>query len=153
MLRTIPFNIITIFTKSRMNRLGRVIILVHHYDEAFAFYERSFGFRKIVDYTTENGQRFLHIGAGGENDAGIWFLKADTEEQMKRVGNQTGGQPALVIYTSSLEDLHRNLELQGVKIKAGPVLTRPYKFLHCYDLYGNEIIVVQLEDGNVENHA
>jgi predicted enzyme related to lactoylglutathione lyase len=127
-----------------MNHLGRVIILVHNYDEAFAFYERSFEFKKIVDYTTESGQRFLHIGTGSEDEAGIWFLKADTKEQKERVGNQTSGQPTLVIYTSSLENLYQNLELQGVKIKVKPVLTQDYKFFHCYDLYGNEIVAVQL---------
>ena len=127
-----------------MNYLGRVIILVHDYDEAFAFYEKSFGFKKIVDYTTQSGQRFLHIGADSKNETGIWFLKADTQEQRSHVGNQTSGQPTLVIYTSSLETLHRNLERQGVQIKVEPAVTRDYKFFHCYDLYGNEIIVVQL---------
>jgi predicted enzyme related to lactoylglutathione lyase len=127
-----------------MNYLGRVIILVHDYDEAFAFYEQSFGFKKIVDYTTQNGQRFLHIGGDPKNETGIWFLKADTPEQRSHVGNQTGGQPTLVIYTSSLETLRQDLERQGVKIKVEPVVTQDYKFFHCYDLYGNEIIVVQL---------
>lgn len=127
-----------------MNHIGRVIILVHDYDEAFAFYEQSFSFKKIVDYT-ENGQRFLHAGPGSKDEASIWFLKADTKEQKERVGNQTGGQPILVIYTSSLEILYQHLNRQGVKIKVQPVITQDYKFFHCHDLYGNEIVVVQLE--------
>ncbi|MGF6845801.1 hypothetical protein QFZ51_001036 [Chitinophaga sp. W3I9] len=42
------------------NTLGRVVILIHNYDEAAAFNESKPGFHKLYD-TTTNGQRYLHM--------------------------------------------------------------------------------------------
>ena len=128
------------------NYLGRIIILVRNYEEATAFYEQNFGFKKIFDVTTNVGQRFLHIGTDPADALGIWFLKADGKEQKERVGNQTCGQPTMVIYTTSLEEVHRKLKENNVRIKIEPVLTPEYKFLHCFDLYGNEIVVVEINE-------
>jgi hypothetical protein len=126
------------------NYLGRMILLVSDYEEASNFYENNFGFKRIYDVTTEAGQRFLHIGSDSKDNAGIWFLKAESKEQEERIGNQTAGQPTLVIYTTSLELLNKKLNENKVRIKVPPILTSEYKFLHCFDLYGNEIVVVEL---------
>ena len=80
---------------------GRIIILVNDYDEAFAFYERTLSCKKFFDIT-ENGQRFLHIGLNSNDKSGIWFHKAETDEQKARVGNQTSGLPLFVVYTNSI---------------------------------------------------
>jgi predicted enzyme related to lactoylglutathione lyase len=126
------------------NYLGRMIVLVEDYDQAFTFYSKNFGFEKIFELTTDVGQRFLHIGSGGTGEAGIWFLKAEGKLQQSKVGSQTGEQPAMVIYTSNLHALYMQLSNNGVRIKTEPVITPGYSFLHCYDLYGNEIVVVEL---------
>ncbi|AXY75531.1 bleomycin resistance protein [Paraflavitalea soli] len=126
------------------NYLGRMILLVEDYDKAFEFYHRNFGFGKIFELTTDVGQRFLHIGSGATGEAGIWFLQAEGKVQQSRIGNQVGEQPAMVIYTSNLTELYQQLQENGVKIKTAPVITPGYSFLHCYDLYGNEIVVVEM---------
>jgi len=128
------------------NYLGRIILLVNDYEEAANFYENNFGFTKIYDVTTDVGQRFLHMGTDPLDALGIWFLKADSKEQRERVGNQTSGQPTMVIYTTKLETLFQKLKSNGVKIKVEPVLTPEYRFFHCFDLYGNEIVVVEISD-------
>lgn len=124
------------------NSIGRIIILVDDYDKASAFYEQNFGFKKIFNLTTSVGKRFLHIG--NDTGVGIWFLKADTPEQQQRIGNQTAQQPLMVIYTSDIEKLYHHLKSNKVTIKNEIVSTPEYKFLHCLDLYGNEIVVVEL---------
>jgi predicted enzyme related to lactoylglutathione lyase len=126
------------------NYLGRIIVLVHDDEEAFAFYAKNFGFTTLFDVTTDVGQRFLHIGTDPGDSLGIWFLKAEGKEQLARVGNQTSGQPAMVIYTTSLQELYQQLKGNNVKIKTEPVFTPGYSFLHCFDLYGNEIVVVEV---------
>lgn len=126
------------------NYLGRMIVLVQDYEAAWEFYAKNFGFKKLFDVTTDVGQRFLHIGAESADSSGIWFLKAEGKEQQARVGNQTSGQPAMVIYTTALKELHVRLQNHQVRIKTAPVYTPGYAFLHCYDLYGNEIVVVEL---------
>jgi len=126
------------------NYLGRLIILVHDYDKASEFYEKNFGFRKIFDETT-GGRRFLHLGTDPLDTFGIWFIRAEGADQTARVGNQTNGQPVMVIYTTSLVEQYEQLEKNGVTVSVKPVLTADYKFLHCLDLYGNEIVVVELK--------
>jgi predicted enzyme related to lactoylglutathione lyase len=128
------------------NYLGRIILLVNDYEEASAFYETNFGFKRLFDVTTDVGQRFLHIGTDPLDALGIWFLKAEGAQQKERVGNQTSGQPTMVIYSTYINDLYEILKTNGVKIKVPPVITPGYTFLHCYDLYGNEIVVVEIKE-------
>ncbi len=127
------------------NYVGRIVLLVTDYEKSASFYETNFGFTRIFDQTTTDGQRFLHLGIPG-GTMGIWLLKAATDEQRKHVGNQTAGQPTLVIYTSDIDGLHRRLKNNGVRLKTEIVRTRDYAFLHCYDLDGNELIVTELKE-------
>jgi len=124
--------------------LGRVVILVNDYDEAFKFYEQNLGCKKFFDLTDDKGQRYLHIGFDSESRAGLWFLKADTEEQRSRVGSQTGGMPVFVLYTDSLEEIMNNLISNEAKIVRGPEIAEDSASINILDLYGNEIVIVQL---------
>ena len=126
------------------NYLGRMVLLVRDYDEALTFYQTNFGCKILFDKKTETGGRYLHIGFEATDSIGIWFLKADAEEEQKLVGNQTGGQPTLIIYTDELHELHKHLVHNNVTIRIGPIDDADYSFFHCYDLYENEILVVQL---------
>jgi predicted enzyme related to lactoylglutathione lyase len=123
--------------------LGRVVILVNDYDEAFKFYKENFGCKKFFDLNDETGQRFLHICFDSESPGGLWFLEASTEEEKKRVGNQTGGQPVFVLYTDSIDEQIENLNRNGVKITRGPEITEEFISMSMLDLYGNEIVIVQ----------
>jgi len=127
------------------NHLGRIVLLVEDYEESADFYETNFGFKRMYDVTTDVGQRFLHIGSESFETIGIWFLKADTKKQKDRVGNQTGEQPTMVIYTNEIETLYERLKSNRVKLKTEIIKTPEYAFFHCYDLDGNEIIVTELK--------
>ncbi|MFZ6051406.1 VOC family protein [Halocola ammonii] len=126
--------------------LGRTIILVHDYQEAFNFYRKCFGFNAIFDYTTTDGNRYLHIGTDPQDSCGIWFLKAQSEEQKARVGNQTAGMPLMVIYTTDLDELYEKLKKYNVEIVDDPKEQAQFKYFHCLDLYGNELILTELKD-------
>lgn len=128
------------------NYLGRIILLVDDYENAADFYGANFGFTKIYDVTTDVGQRFLHMGSDPLDRLGIWFLKADSKEQRERIGNQTSGQPTIVIYTTDLQALFERIKANRVRIKVEPVLTPGYLFFHCFDLYGNQIVVVEVKE-------
>src|SRR5882724_998830 len=95
-------------------KLGRVVILVDDYDKAFEFYERNFYCRKIHE-STANGQRYLHIAFSGNEDIGIWFLKAGNN-QKENIGTQTAGQPTLVIYTDDIEELYSHVQSNQVRV-------------------------------------
>ena len=123
---------------------GRIIILVNDYDEAFAFYERTLSCKKFFDIT-ENGQRFLHVGLNSNDKSGIWFHKAETDEQKARVGNQTSGLPLFVVYTNSICEYYEHLLNENVKITREPVEKEDSRFFHFQDLYGNEIVLVEMK--------
>ncbi len=124
--------------------LGRIVILVNDYDEAFKFYEENLGCKKFFDLTDERNLRYLHIGFHSESTAGIWFLKAETEEQKNLVGKQTADQPVFVLYTDSFQELFEKFLENKVKILRDPEVTQEYMSLSFLDLYGNEIVLVQL---------
>lgn len=126
------------------NYFGRIVLLVKDYDEAWDFYHKNLGCVKLFDETHANGQRFLHIGFKEGDQAGIWLLKAEGAEEEAHVGRQTLGQPAMVVYTSSLKEAYAKLQSNGVQIKRQPVFDTSYSFLHFLDLYGNEVILVEL---------
>ena len=125
--------------------LGRMVILVEDYDEALLFYKNVLNARILNDNATPNGQRYLHIGFDEADTSGIWFLKAENPREQSRVGKQTDGQPAFVLYTESLDAFYKHLLEHAVQIVKEPVVMDEYQFLHFRDLYGNEIIVVQLK--------
>ncbi|HEY9044400.1 MAG TPA: VOC family protein [Ohtaekwangia sp.] len=125
--------------------LGRMVILVHDYDQAFRFYEKTLNARKLYDMTTDSGQRYLHIAFSDQDTAGIWFLKATSPTQQANVGRQTQGQPTFVLYTDSFNQLHQQLQQHNVQIIRPPVTDAGATFLHFLDLYGNEIVLAQIE--------
>jgi predicted enzyme related to lactoylglutathione lyase len=124
--------------------LGRAIILVENYDEAFSFYEKNFFCKKLFDATISTGQRYLHISFSDDDEVGIWFLKADSPDQRTIVGKQTAGQPTVVIYTDDIKSLYGHVRDNGVRITETLVSTAESKFFHCLDLYGNRLTVVEL---------
>lgn len=124
--------------------LGRSIVLVDDYDEAFAFYEKNFYCEKLYDETVSDSLRFLHIKFNGDHNNGIWFLEAKTEAQRSLVGKQTGGQPLLVIYTDDCYALYEHVRLNHVTILEPIETTKGSRYFHCADLYGNRITVVEL---------
>ncbi|HQY51428.1 MAG TPA: VOC family protein [Ignavibacteria bacterium] len=124
--------------------LGRAVILVEDYDEAFEFYKDNFGCKKFFDITNDDGERFLHISFDSETRAGVWFLKANTTEQQSLVGRQTGGAPVLVLYTDDFDVLNEKISDNGIEYKSEPEITEEFKSVSVFDLYGNEIVIVQL---------
>ncbi|WP_336687859.1 VOC family protein [Chryseobacterium bernardetii] len=125
--------------------LGRVIILVKDYDEAYRFYQQNFFCEKLFDMKVSESQRFLHIRFCSDDHSGIWFLKAETAEQENMVGRQTAGQPTLLIYTDDCNGLYTHVQNNGVKIIEPIVISDSSNYFHCADLYGNRITVVQLK--------
>jgi len=124
--------------------LGRVILLVDDYDEAYNFYHKNFFCIKMYDQNTSEGQRFLHIRFNESDQAGVWFLKAESSQQRKLVGRQTGGQPTLVLYTADCHRFYQHLQDNGVTIVEPITTALNSTYFHCQDLYGNKIIVVEL---------
>lgn len=126
------------------NTIGRFILLVSDYEDTLHFYQDVLGFHILFDQVSETGKRYLHMAPAKKDSLGIWFLKAESEEQIKAVGNQTHGAPTFVLYTDSFDEMYLKLQEHGVTIKKKPEKTADAKFLHFLDNSGNEVVMVQL---------
>jgi len=125
--------------------LGRMILLVKDYDEALAFYVGKLGFEKLYDQTVSEDLRYVHIGVPGQADVGLWMLKAGPGEK-SLVGRQAGSQPLFVIYTDDCQKTYKTLKPRGVEFLYEPEDTEGDVHTHFKDLYGNQIILVELKD-------
>lgn len=125
--------------------LGRTVLLVHDFEEALNFYQNLFGCHTLFDQVANNGKRYLHIGFD-KSDVGLWLLKADTPFQQSLVGKQSGGQPMLVFYTNQLDTLLERARKMNAEILKVPAQTGNARFFHLGDLYGNELVIIELED-------
>jgi catechol 2,3-dioxygenase-like lactoylglutathione lyase family enzyme len=124
-----------------MQTLGRIVILVNDYDEAANFYREKLGLETLFD-SGEGARRFLHLGFG---QGGVWLLLADGAEARARVGNQTGGQPLGVVYTSDINGDFSRLAGKGVKVAETVQTDEGSSHFRFYDLYGNQWVLVQLD--------
>jgi catechol 2,3-dioxygenase-like lactoylglutathione lyase family enzyme len=126
---------------------GRTTVLVRDEEEALDFYTRGFGFETIFDsgpVSADNPTRFLHIGSiQGNHATGLWLIKAEAAQQ-HLVGGQTGGQPLGVVYVDNLEDALIRLAMVGALPSGARGSDATSRFAHVPDLYGNDIVVVQL---------
>ena len=104
-----------------MHALGRLVILVTDYDTAIAFYQDKLGMEVFVDMAV-GAQRYVHLRLPEQPSVGVWLLQAQTQAQRDRVGDQTGGQPVGVFYTSDTRRDHARFAAQGVS-RASPSRT------------------------------
>jgi len=125
--------------------LGRMILLVKDYDEALSFYVGKLGFEKLYDQTVSDELRYVHVGVPGQDDVGLWMLKAATGEK-SLVGRQAGSQPLFVLYTDNCQKAYKTLAPRGVEFMYEPEDTEGDVHVHFKDLYGNQIVLVELKD-------
>ena len=125
-------------------RIGRMILLVKEYEEALSFYVGKLGFQKIYDQTVSDELRYVHIGLPGQEDIGLWMLKAGTGEK-SLVGRQAGGEPLFVLYTDDCKKTYATLRQRGVEFLYEPEDTEGDIHVHFKDVYGNQIVMVELK--------
>ena len=124
--------------------LGRMILLVKDYDEALGFYVGKLGFEKLFDQTISDAVRYVHIGVPGQSEVALWLLKAGTGEK-SLVGRQTGSKPLFILYTKDCQKTYQALKQSGVDFLYEPEDTEGDVHVHFQDLYGNQIILVELK--------
>jgi len=122
--------------------LGRLVVLVHDYDVALAFYRAAFGAEVLFDAPTPSGDRYLHIGFGPEAGAGVWLLRAGGEAAA-RVGRQTGGEPLAVFYTPDVRAAVARAAAAGAEVVRPVESADGASFAHVADVYGNVLVLVE----------
>ncbi|AMR26266.1 hypothetical protein A0257_03590 [Hymenobacter psoromatis] len=129
-----------------MQQLAHVTLVVRDYDEALHFYTQQLGFQLVADTPLGDGKRWVLVAppslVGG---SALLLAQADGPEQLRYVGNQTGGRVFLFLTTDDFwRDYHR-LTAQGVQFQETP-REEAYATVAVFaDLYGNLWDLLQLK--------
>lgn len=116
---------------------AQVTLVVADYDEAIDFYCNKLHFRLLEDSQLSETKRWVRIAPPGSDACSLLLAKAANEEQVSRVGNQTGGRVFLFLHTDDIERDYQNLVRNNVTIVRAVSAEAFGKVLVFADLYGN----------------
>ncbi|TMI86750.1 MAG: VOC family protein [Bacteroidetes bacterium] len=118
-------------------RLAHIAIVVNDYDEAIKFYTEKLHFDLIEDTQLSETKRWVLVRPKGGDSCCLLLAKAANEEQLNRVGNQTGGRVFLFLHTDNFERDYQNLLDNEIKIVRQPSKEEYGTVAVFKDLYGN----------------
>ena len=127
-----------------MQYISLTALVVRDYDAALQFYVGTLGFELIEDtYIAEQNKRWVVVAPPGSKEGRLLLARAVGDEQVSRIGNQTGGRVFLFLNTDDFWRDYRNLAAKGVVFVRGPT-EEPFGTVAVFkDLYGNLWDLVQ----------
>lgn len=117
--------------------IALIALVVADYDEAIAFYTQKLRFTLVEDTPLSDTKRWVLIAPPGSDGCKLLLAKATTDEQMSRVGNQTGGRVFLFLHTDDFWRDYQNLVNQNIRIVRSPSEEIYGTVAVFEDLYGN----------------
>ena len=124
-----------------MNRLGLVTYVAREYDEAIGFFVGKLGFTLVEDTDMGDGKRWVVV-SGGEG-ASLLIARAEGEQQLASVGNQTGGRVGFFLQTDNFDRDFAEWTARGVKFHEQP-RHEVYGTVAVFeDVYGNTWDLIQ----------
>ena len=117
--------------------IAHLALVVKDYEEALNFYIRKLGFRLIEDAVLSESKRWVIVAPPGTGDCSILLAKANGPEQLKAVGNQTGGRVFLFLYTDDFYRDYQTMLEKGVQFVRPPAKEVYGTVAVFEDLYGN----------------
>lgn len=118
-------------------KLAHIAIVVADYDEAIAFYTEKLDFDLIEDTKLSDKKRWVLVSPNAENSCQILLAKAVGDEQVSRIGNQTGGRVFLFLQTDDFWRDYENYTKKGIKFIRKPTMESYGTVAVFEDLYGN----------------
>ena len=100
--------------------LAAVSILVRDYDEAIAFYRDCLGMVVFEDTPLNEEKRWVVVGPANGRGSRLVLAKARGEQQVARVGDQTGGRVGFFLETDDFARNHAAFSARGVKFAEAP---------------------------------
>ena len=121
-----------------MQYIGLTALVVRDYDEALQFFVGTLGFELIEDtYIPEQDKRWVVVAPPGAKEGRLLLARAVGDEQVSRVGNQTGGRVFLFLCTDDFWRDYEDLVAKGVVFVREPS-EAPFGTVAVFrDLYGN----------------
>ena len=130
--------------------LAQTTIVVRDYDEAIKFYVNTLGFEVIEDASVpepdvpDSGKRWVVVAPAGSSESRLLLARAVGEEQVSRIGNQTGGRVFLFLFTDNFWRDYRAYKAKGVRFIRGEPRQESYGVVAVFrDLYGNMWDLIQ----------
>lgn len=123
--------------------LGCVAVLVRDYDEAKAWYADVLGFEVVEDTPLADGKRWVLLAPPGSRETRLLLARAADPDQLRRVGDQTGGRVFLFLHTTDFAADHDRLRARGVRFSEAPRSESYGEVAVFEDLYGNRWDLLQ----------
>jgi catechol 2,3-dioxygenase-like lactoylglutathione lyase family enzyme len=124
-----------------MNRLGLVTYVAREYDEAIDFFVGKLGFTLVEDTNLGDDKRWVVVSAG--EGASLLIARAEGEQQVASVGNQTGGRVGFFLQTDNFDRDFAEWTAGGVKFREQP-RREVYGTVAVFeDVYGNTWDLIQ----------
>ena len=118
--------------------LAQVTLVVREYDEAIAFFTHQLGFHLLEDSTLGDGKRWVVVGPHRSPSLRLLLARASTPDEIRSIGNQTGGRVFLFLHTDNFWNDYRNMQAHGVRFLEAP-REESYGTVAVFeDLYGNK---------------
>jgi catechol 2,3-dioxygenase-like lactoylglutathione lyase family enzyme len=112
-------------------------LVVKDYDAAIEFYTRKVGFDLIEDTTLSDTKRWVLVAPKGSKECCILLAKAANDEQLSRVGNQTGGRVFMFLHTDDFWRDYNAMLAKNINFIRPPVEETYGTVAVFEDLYGN----------------
>jgi catechol 2,3-dioxygenase-like lactoylglutathione lyase family enzyme len=117
--------------------ITHISLVVKDYDDAIRFYTEKLNFKLIEDTKMSETKRWVLISPQGDGSCQLLLAKAVNQEQLSRVGNQTGGRVFLFLYTENFQRDYDNYLSNGVEFVREPSKEVYGTVAVFKDLYGN----------------
>lgn len=117
--------------------LGMVTIVVDDYQKAVDYYTKVLGFQ-LTEFEQLSPEKFWVVVSAGKTGIKILLAKANSTEQLKSIGNQTGGRVGFFLYTRDFAATYTRLLQHNVTFVESPRLESFGQVVVFSDLYGNK---------------
>jgi catechol 2,3-dioxygenase-like lactoylglutathione lyase family enzyme len=117
--------------------IAHIALVVKDYDEAIQFYTGKLHFTLVEDTVLNETKRWVLVAPKGSNECCLLLAKAATEEQRKRIGDQTGSRVFLFLYTDDLWRDYNDMQKEGIEFVREPKVETYGTVAVFKDLYGN----------------
>lgn len=127
-----------------------IALVVKDYDEAIEFYTKKLHFTLIEDtYQQEQDKRWVVVSPPGSAGTTILLARASKPEQLKFIGNQSGGRVFLFLGTDDFWRDYNEMIEKGIEFVREPK-EQSYGTVAVFrDLYGNLWDLVQFKDDHL----
>jgi catechol 2,3-dioxygenase-like lactoylglutathione lyase family enzyme len=118
-------------------QIAHITLVVRDYDEAIEFYTTKLGFLLVEDTLLDEGKRWVLVAPPGAKECCLLLAEAANEQQLRCVGNQSGGRVFLFLFTDNFDWDYNKLIENNVNFVRPPAEHNYGRVAVFEDLYGN----------------